>query len=199
MNASAVTVLAVLACGAGAVAGCGATEDTNASAANLPGPAAEDVVLTADGVDPEAVRRANADRHQSKARVVELRGAGQPTTYSNDDGVSPGAPSDDEVRAELREGRIKLARFKQFLGTTAYAITGPRAKVLPNGTAVAPANAPESVKQSSRPATRSPACPTSGAAATAPGATTATTARVRCPSPWPVRGSWTARVPPAGS
>ena len=147
MNIRAVTVLAALACAGAATAGCGSTDRSDAPAGNLSGQATEDVVLTADGVDPEAVRRAGAEQRQTKARVVELRGAGQPATYATDDSVSPGAPSDDEVRAELREGRIKLARFKQLLGTSAYALTGPRARVLPNGTAVAPANAPESVKQ----------------------------------------------------
>lgn len=147
MNTGAVTALAALACAGAIMAGCGSTEQSSAPTGNLSGQAAEDVVLTADGVDPEAVRQANAQQRQSKARVVELRGAGQPTTYSAEDSVSPGAPSDDEVRAELREGRAKLARFKQLLDTSAYALTGPRAKILPNGTAVAPASAPETVKQ----------------------------------------------------
>ncbi|MDQ3707818.1 MAG: hypothetical protein M3387_00625 [Actinomycetota bacterium] len=133
---------------AGAIGGCGSSEKEVVPAGNLSGQAAKDVVLTADGVDPEAVRRAAAEQRESKARVVELRGAGRSATYSNaDDAPSPGAPSDEEVRTELREGRAKLARFKQLLGTSAYAITGPRAKVLPNGTAVAPVNAPEVVKQ----------------------------------------------------
>ncbi len=148
MNARALTVVAALSFGTGAIAGCGAAENKDAPAGNLTGKAAEDVVLTGDGVDPEAVRRANAEQSQTKARVVELRGAGAPATYGNDDDApSPGAPSDDEVRTELREGRVKLARFKKFLGTSAYAITGPRAKILPNGTAVAPVNAPESGKR----------------------------------------------------
>jgi cell wall-associated NlpC family hydrolase len=148
-----VTVLAVVIFATGAVAGCGSSESKDSPPGNLSGQAAEEVVLTPDAVDPKAVRRANAERPRAKARVVELRGAEQPTIYPNDDDyvsddyVSPGAPSDEEVRTELREGRAKLARFKQLLDTSAYALTGPRAKVLPNGTAVAPANAPESVKQ----------------------------------------------------
>ena len=141
MSTRALAVLVALVLSAGAIIGCGSAPG------NPSAQAPDDVVLTADGVDPEDVRRANVKKGQTQAQVVELRGAGQSATYSNKDAVSPGAPSDDEVRAELREGRLKLARFKQFLGTSAYAITGPRAKVLPNGTAVAPAKAPESVKQ----------------------------------------------------
>ncbi len=147
MNWRALPVLAALVVGAGGIAGCGSTEKSRATSGDLTGQGDRDVVLTADGVDPEAVREANSTHRRTDARVVEVRGAGQPATYNGEDSVSPGAPSDDEVRAELREGRIKLARFKQFLGTSAYAVTGPRAKILPNGTAVAPANAPESVKQ----------------------------------------------------
>ncbi len=147
MNARALRVAAALVLGTSAL-GCGAAENNDAPAGNLSGKAAEDVVLTGDGVDPAAVRRANAERRQTTAHVVELRGAGQPTTPNDDDDApSPGAPSDDEVRTELREGRAKLARFKQLLGTSAYAVTGPRAKVLPNGTAVAPATAPVVVKR----------------------------------------------------
>ena len=148
MTARPVAALAALMFGIAAVAGCGSTEKKDSPPGNLSGQAAEEVVLTADGVDPKAVRRANSKLDRPKAHVVEVRGAGQTATYGNDDDyVSPGAPSDDEVRAELREGRAKLARFKQLLDTSAYALTGPRAKILPNGTAVAPANAPESVKQ----------------------------------------------------
>src|SRR5918999_374655 len=64
-----------------------------------------------------------------------------------DDAPSPGAPTDAEVRAELKEARAALSRFKQFLNTTAYLATGPRARVLPDGTAQAPSNAPEVVKR----------------------------------------------------
>lgn len=63
------------------------------------------------------------------------------------DGISPGAPSDAQVRAELRRARAQLARFKRFLSTTAYLQTGPRARVLPDGTAIAPESAPEPVKR----------------------------------------------------
>jgi hypothetical protein len=51
------------------------------------------------------------------------------------------------VRAELREARASLARFRQYLTTTAFLRTGPRARVLPDGTAVAPDAAPEPGKR----------------------------------------------------
>jgi hypothetical protein len=110
-----------------------------------------DVVLT-----PEAAREGLAaakkagDEPTSKARIVELRGAGEkqkPVDDPNADAPSPGAASDAEVRAELREARAELAKFKTHLTSTAYLQTGPRARVLPDGTAVAPEDAPEIVKR----------------------------------------------------
>jgi cell wall-associated NlpC family hydrolase len=52
---------------------------------------------------------------------------------------SPGAQTDAEVRAEL-------AAFRKALAEPGGLQIGPRAKVLPDGTAVAPANAPRAVK-----------------------------------------------------
>jgi cell wall-associated NlpC family hydrolase len=132
-----------------AVAGCGRdpAEDANADRPSEP----EEVVLT-----PEAARegRANArgegPRRRSKAQVVELRGAGAKETFEVDpteDAPSPGAPTDAEVRAELREARASLAKFKKHLDSTAFLQTGPRARVLGDGTAVAPEHAPDVVKR----------------------------------------------------
>jgi cell wall-associated NlpC family hydrolase len=123
-------------------------EDSGAGAPDEP----EEVLLT-----PEAAAQARASlpaessERRSKARVVELRGAGSEPDLSGvdprDDAPSPGAPTDAEVRAELREARAALSRFKRFLNTTAYLATGPRARVLQDGTAQAPDNAPEVVKR----------------------------------------------------
>ena len=132
-------------------AGCGGGEGgSDATAGERPAPA--EVVLTPSSVDPDAVRRATkqpAGRGGGKA--VELRGAGaEPpaaAAASPADGISPGAPSDQEVRAELRQARAELSKFKRFLGSTAFMQTGPRARVLADGTAVAPENAPEPVKR----------------------------------------------------
>ena len=114
--------------------------------------APEEVVLT-----PEAARegRANSREEQPpnrrlKPQIVELRGAGaEPDLEADptDDAPSPGAPTDAEVRAELREARANLARFKKHLNTTAFLQTGKRARVLGDGTAVAPENAPDVVKR----------------------------------------------------
>jgi cell wall-associated NlpC family hydrolase len=134
-----------LAVGAGAVsaaAGCGNGDDDQATAGK---PAAKEAVLTPDSVDPAAVKRAQQAR-ESGGKVVQLDGAGGKKTYSKD-GVSPGAPSDAEVKAELRQARAELSKFKRYLGTTAFLQTGPRATVLPDGTAVAPDDAPEPVKR----------------------------------------------------
>jgi cell wall-associated NlpC family hydrolase len=134
-----------------ALAGCGSD---GGGEADRGGPdAAGEVVLT-----PEAAARARAAHgdepgpaQRTKARVVELEGAGVEPDLSgvdpSDDAPSPGAPTDAEVRAELREARAALSRFKQFLNTTAYLQTGARARVLSDGTAQAPDNAPEVVKR----------------------------------------------------
>ena len=112
---------------------------------------AKDVVLTPDAVDRDAARAGREGDTKSKARVVELRGAGSSPKFSEKDaradGVSPGAPSDADVKADLREARSELKKFKRYLGTTAFLQTGPRAQVLADGTAVAPDDAPEPVKR----------------------------------------------------
>ena len=135
-----------------ALAGCGREAADGDGGGGGGSEAADEVVLT-----PEAAARGRASlspegsERRSKARVVELQGAGALPDLSGvdprDDAPSPGAPSDAEVRAELREARAALSRFKRFLNTTAYLPTGPRAQVLPDGTAQAPENAPEVVKR----------------------------------------------------
>jgi hypothetical protein len=124
-----------------ALAGCGRDGGDGADRDGGPPEGSDEVVLT-----PEAAakaREAQGDEDlsapRSKARVVELEGAGAEPDLSGvdpkDDAPSPGAPTDAEVRAELREARAALSRFKRFLNTTAYLPTGPRARVLPDGTA----------------------------------------------------------------
>jgi cell wall-associated NlpC family hydrolase len=111
----------------------------------------QEVVLT-----PEAAREGRAKqgdpqpKRRSKAQVVQLEGVGvdrgsiaDPT----DDAPSPGAPTDAEVRTELRQARAALTSFKKHLNSTAFLQTGPRARVLRDGTAIAPDNAPDVVKR----------------------------------------------------
>ena len=134
-----------------ALAGCGQGGGDEARGEEA-GAAEQEVVLT-----PETAaegRRALRDEHpasRSQARVVELLGAGAAPELDgvdpSEDAPSPGAPTDAEVRAELREARASLDRFRQYLNTTAFLRTGPRARVLPDGTAVAPDSAPEAVKR----------------------------------------------------
>jgi cell wall-associated NlpC family hydrolase len=127
-------------------------------------PAAEGGSAAADGAGGEVVltpegARAARERlpeetpaaERSQAQVVELQGAGSQGAAPNGDpradAPSPGAPTDAEVRAELREARAALANFKKHLNTTAFLPTAKRARVLPDGTAVAPENAPDVVKR----------------------------------------------------
>lgn len=133
-------------CAALAAVGCGRSEPVDDKRDKADRPA--DVVLTPDAVDPAAVRRAAKIRGSANARAVQLQGAGEKKTYGGrGDYVSPGAATDADVKAELREARAQLSKFKRFLGTTAYLQTGPRARVLPDGTAIAPDDAPEPVKR----------------------------------------------------
>ena len=139
---------------AAALAGCGkATSQPGAEGASAAAdPASDEVVLT-----PESAREARERQPEetpaaghSRPQVVELEGAGSQGARNGDpraDAPSPGAPTDAEVRAELREARAALANFKKHLNTTAFLPTGKRARVLPDGTAVAPENAPDVVKR----------------------------------------------------
>jgi cell wall-associated NlpC family hydrolase len=141
-------ILLAAACAA-ALAGCG-----NGVAAKEGGDGPAEVVLT-----PEAGaegRAAAADRggkgeQGSEARAVDLQGAGAapdiPAGGAVDDAPSPGAPSDAEVRDELRRARAALTSFREYLNTTAFLPTGPRARVRPDGSAVAPDDAPDIVKR----------------------------------------------------
>ena len=141
-------MLALL-CAALAAAGCGREQGENGERDRAAEPG--EVVLT-----PEAAREGR--KHQveqprargSNPQVVELLGAGSGGDVEvdpSDDAPSPGAPTDAEVRTELREARASLANFNKHLNTTAFLQTGPRARVLSDGTAVAPENAPEIVKR----------------------------------------------------
>ena len=135
--------LLVAACVA-ALAGCGADRAQEGDRAER-----GEVVLT-----PEAAAQARADAVRGDpsagGRAVELRGAGTKLRLdpdAADDAPSPGAPSDAEVRRELREARAALTSFRQYLDTTAFLATGPRARVLRDGSATAPDDAPEVVKR----------------------------------------------------
>ena len=141
--------LAALVCVALLAAACGRDEAGDGTGKRASEP--EEVVLT-----PEAAREGLREQREqprapnSKAQVVELLGAGSADSIEvdpNDDAPSPGAPTDAEVRTELREARESLSKFKQHLNSTAFLQTGPRARVLSDGTAVAPENAPEVVKR----------------------------------------------------
>ena len=121
--------------------GCGNAEPSEKKKEN----AGEDVVLT-----PEAAREGRAQAKEEKGdprsrpQVVQLEGAGakQAVGDPGDDAPSPGAASDDEVRADLRGARRELRSFKRHLASGAVLHTGPKARVLPDGTAVAPEDAP---------------------------------------------------------
>lgn len=143
-------LLLALLCAALVAAACGSGQEAGGKGDRAAEPE-EEVVLT-----PETAREARKiHKEQPRARrsnpqVVELLGAGSGPDIEvdpKDDAPSPGAPTDTEVRTELREARASLVTFKKHLNTTAFLQTGPRARVLPDGTAIAPENAPEVVKR----------------------------------------------------
>jgi cell wall-associated NlpC family hydrolase len=139
---------------AAVLAGCGRSssqpvEEGGSAAAETP---AAEVVLTPESarVARERLPEETAASGRARPQVVELEGVGSQGGANGNpraDAPSPGAPTDAEVRAELREARAALANFKKHLDTTAFLPTGKRARVLPDGTAVAPENAPDVVKR----------------------------------------------------
>jgi hypothetical protein len=126
-----------------ALAGCGRGDGEEERGS---GPA--EVVLTPEA-GAEGREAAARDELRSQARAVESQGAAPKATGGGAaaDAPSPGAPSDAEVRAELREARAALASFRQYLNTTAFLPTGPRASVRSDGSAIAPEDAPDIVKR----------------------------------------------------
>jgi len=82
-----------------------------------------------------------------RPKAVELDGAGAtPSPEGEGRDISPGAQSDAEVRRELKQANKELASFEAHLDGASLA-EGARARVLPDGTAQAPRNAPEVVKR----------------------------------------------------
>jgi cell wall-associated NlpC family hydrolase len=108
--------------------------------------APSDPKLTGASVD----RKAEPERPiEHRPQVVQIEGVGSdaPRGDPRADAPSPGAPTDAEVREELRQARAQLAAFKRHLNSTAFLQTGPQARVLPDGTAQAPEDAPDVVKR----------------------------------------------------
>jgi hypothetical protein len=141
--------LLALLCAALVAVGCG--RDSGADGNGDPAAAPEEVVLTPKEAREGLRRHRERPRAApSTARVVQLLGVGSGpdvTVRPGDDAPSPSAPTDAEVRTELRDARAALTHFTKHLNTTAFLQTGPRARVLGDGTAIAPENAPEVVKR----------------------------------------------------
>jgi cell wall-associated NlpC family hydrolase len=143
-----VALLAALALCAVSVAACGRDPQGDAERTNTSGEP-EEVVLTPEAArEGRAKQRADEPKRRTKAQVVQLEGVGvDRAAGSLTDAPSPGAPTDAEVRAELRQARAALASFKKHLNSSAFLQTGPRARVLGDGTAIAPDNAPQVVQR----------------------------------------------------
>jgi cell wall-associated NlpC family hydrolase len=120
-----------------ALVGCG-----NAQDAQHADRSADDEIVLSARAGAEGRERAEQDAFADTPEAPKVK----PGDLA-DDAPSPGAPSDAEVREELREARAALARFRAYLDTTAYLPTGPRARVASDGSAVAPEDAPDVVKR----------------------------------------------------
>ncbi len=141
---SRLTALGLLVAAVGA--GCGA------DSGKVEGP--RDPVLTPDAARAAREAAEHGPRRRevrSKARVVELRGAGSSAEQSR-----PPRPTTGRAPAPSRTPRCgpscarpgpRSPRFRGYLTSTAYLPTGPRARVASDGTAVAPEDAPEVVKR----------------------------------------------------
>jgi len=128
-------------------------ERRDATTSATPKQTDNDPVLT-----PEAAKGFRGkQKEQTGGHVVRIEGVGAqakasgaadaaPNPGAADDAPSPGAPSDAQVRADLREARAALRSFRGHLDSASLA-TGARAKVLPDGTAQAPEDAPDVVKR----------------------------------------------------
>ena len=132
--------LLALLCVALVAAGCGRDSGGGGGGDHAGEP--KEVVLTPEAAREGRKRQLEQPRAApSKAQVVQLLGAGSGPDIEvspSDDAPSPGAPTDAEVRTELRQARASLAKFTKHLNTTAFLQTGPRARVLSDGTAIAP-------------------------------------------------------------
>ena len=103
---------------------------------------ADEVVLT-----PRAGAEGRVAAEQQDIEDQYWEGLGAAGLGGKDYSPSPGGPRVAEVRAVLAEARAALAKFRAYLDTTAYLPTGPRARVLADGSAVAPEDAPDVVKR----------------------------------------------------
>jgi hypothetical protein len=164
--APAVMILAAL-CAAHALAACGSSEPTTAAdasapvastttgtptqAAAAPAPAAAPATVTTKSgttvprdseegdSSPLAVRQAGAPAAPSPADVKQSPTA-TASAAGGGDGVSPGAPSDAEVRELLREqGQVQATQSK------AIKAAGGKLTLAGDGTAQAPPDAPEAI------------------------------------------------------
>jgi len=97
-------------------------------------------------VDPPS--QGSTDYPAPRPRVAVAVGPGEdppPGAVTGDEGETAGSAR-DSARASDDEIRDELAQFKKELRSSGPGVNGPRAKVLPNGDAVAPRNAPRAVK-----------------------------------------------------
>jgi cell wall-associated NlpC family hydrolase len=129
------------------VAALGALAAAASACGEQPKPAPGEPVLTPDSV--RGVHKERGSELRSRGHVVRFEGAGVAPQGGGPGGSapSPGAPTDKQVRAELAAARHELRDFKGHLNTTAFLQTGARARVLRDGTAQAPDDAPDVVKR----------------------------------------------------
>jgi cell wall-associated NlpC family hydrolase len=99
---------------------------------------------------PAAVSQGSTDYPAPRPRVAVAVAPGEeppPGAVTGDEGETAGSGSArDAARASDDEIRAELAEFKKALRSSGPGVAGSRAKLLPNGDAVPPRNAPRAVK-----------------------------------------------------
>jgi cell wall-associated NlpC family hydrolase len=125
-----------------AIASAGGSKST----ADAAKPAKKVDVPTAS-IDPNARDSASAEAG-SRARVAVAVAPGDdaPATVDPVQSSGKGADAKQERAASDAEVRQELAEFRKYLATQSPAVGGPVAKVLPDGSAIAPRHAPGVVK-----------------------------------------------------
>jgi cell wall-associated NlpC family hydrolase len=142
--AAAIAVLATVSVVAIASAGGSKSDASDADVAKPATPAA----VPAASIDPNARKKDGSSEVGSRARVAVAVAPGQdaPVTVDPTQSTGKGPDAKQQRAASDAEVRQELADFRKYLASQSPAVGGPVAKVLPDGSAVAPRHAPEVVK-----------------------------------------------------
>ena len=141
----AVTIAVLATAGVVAIASAGGSK----SDADVAKPAKAAAAVPAAEIDPKARKAADGSTETgSRARVAVAVAPGDdaPETIDPTQSTGTGPDAKRERAASDAEVRSELADFRKYLASQSPAVGGPVAKVFPDGSAAAPAHAPQVVK-----------------------------------------------------